>query len=116
MKINKIEKPLFKINLKRETFPGEKQDCQICGKEALQQYWKYGEITIVKRSIHCCDFCHQKFIEGNVKKKEYKMKKSEILIALGLSFIVLGYYIWVTTEQRKSSIRYELSNFKTFSN
>lgn len=41
------------------------------------------------------------------------MKKSEILIGLGLAFILSGYYMWVTTEQRKSAARYELSNSET---
>lgn len=41
------------------------------------------------------------------------MKKSEILIGLGLAFILSGYYMWVTTEQRKSAAKYELLNFQS---
>lgn len=59
LKINKVEKPLLKLNLKRQVLPGQKQDCQMCGKQELKEYWKYGEITVTKRSIHCCDDCHK---------------------------------------------------------
>lgn len=62
MKINKTEQPLLKINLKRETLPGDKQDCQVCGKKDLKEYWKYGEISLIKRSIHCCNSCHEGFV------------------------------------------------------